>query len=49
MRANEAELLTALKSKQKAITMMEALQMCAQYRLYELMEKDLKENGIEKD
>ncbi len=29
--------------------MMDALQMCAQDRLYELMEKDLKENGIEKN
>ena len=49
MRANEAELLTALKSKQKAITMMKALQMCAQDRLIELMNRDLQEGGIEKD
>lgn len=29
--------------------MMDALQMCAKDRLYELMERDLNENGIEKD
>lgn len=36
-------------STSKMLIMMDALQMCAQDRLYELMQKDLQENGIEKD